>query len=1029
MNRKSIRSKLLFLLSMALTAGMLESFAYAPAAEASTQNTFYASPGGTGSICSIEAPCSLNGARDKVRTVNGNMTGDVVVLLLDGMYTLSSTFQLTESSTEHDSGTNGYNVIYQAAPNAKPVISGGLKLSGWQLHDAAKNVYRSYVGTSLDTRQLYVNGVRAIRARGTEFPAGWTKTASGWTAPDSSMAAWGNQGRIEIVGKTEWKMFRCPVSSVNGTSVTMQNPCWSNSQLSGNPTFDSVAWVENAYELLDEAGEWYLDRSSGYLYYKPRAGESMAVAEAIVPVLEELVTVAGTLDSPIRNIRFSGLTFAYATWLQPNGFDGYVPLQAGNVFVGPQAEISDRTSKSLANVRLRAAQNVRLERNTFEHLGGEALRFEYGARNNEIVGNVFRDVSSTGIHIGDVLKSDATETDARAHNQSNVVRSNYLYRTGVEYADTASIFAGYVKNLTVTHNEVSHVPYSGISVGWGWGQDSYARENEISYNLVHDYMQETRDGGGIYTLSSQPDSTITRNYLYNQNNYYGSLYLDAATRYYSVSHNVVRNTPSWLLVQGGDKPSTDNVVQSNYSDTSAYTTISPNNTVTNNQTALTSWPAGAIEIMNQAGIESAYRDILVIPANVAPFKTATATSEYNLNHVAGKANDGDETTGWSPTGNDASPWLQIDLGAPVSISRIRLVTRQDIDYDVTRRNFEIRASNDPSFGTYAVLGSQGGTALPFQGEWSAKVSGEAVYQYVRAVKTVNEYFYVAELKVEGRSAANPTTGAFASASSVYNSVYGAAMATDGSPGTGWSPAGTDSLPWLQVDSGKPTAVSEIRLVSRQDVDQPMTRQNFEIRASNDPGFGTYVVLGSQAGTPFAHQGTWTARVNDSAAYRYIRVAKTTNEYFFVAELRISGGSLLTGSVGTSATASSNYGAGFEASQAIDGSPATLWSPTGSDARPWLQVDLAQPRKLTQIDVSTRQDSVDWYNTRQNFEIRGSNDPTFATYDVLGGQGVVPFAHQGTWTARVTSEAQYRYVRVAKTANEYFVVSELRVYGN
>lgn len=156
-------------------------------ASAAVQTTLYASPNGNGSACIQSAPCSLTGARDKARTLNGNMTGDILIYLLDGTYTLSSTFQLTESSTVHDSGTNGYNIVYQALPGAKPVLVEGHRLLAGRFL-IAQNIYRAYVGTSIDTRQLYVNGTRAIRAQGVMNPTGWTKTANGYTAPDSSMA-------------------------------------------------------------------------------------------------------------------------------------------------------------------------------------------------------------------------------------------------------------------------------------------------------------------------------------------------------------------------------------------------------------------------------------------------------------------------------------------------------------------------------------------------------------------------------------------------------------------------------------------------------------------------------------------------------------------------------------------------------------------------------------------------------------------------------------------------------------------------
>jgi hypothetical protein len=66
-----------------------------------------------------------------------------------------------------------------------------------------------------------------------------------------------------------------------------------------------------------------------------------------------------------------------------------------------------------------------------------------------------------------------------------------------------------------------------------------------------------------------------------------------------------------------------------------------------------------------------------------------------------------------------------------------------------RRNFEIRASNDPSFATYTVLASQGSAALPFQGVFASGVADAGRYRYVRAAKTADEGFFVTELRILG----------------------------------------------------------------------------------------------------------------------------------------------------------------------------------------------------------------------------------------------------------------------------------------
>jgi len=85
------------------------------------------------------------------------------------------------------------------------------------------------------------------------------------------------------------------------------------------------------YELLDQPGEWYLNRTTGWLHYQPRPGEDMATASVVLPTLETLVQVQGTTDTPVNNIRFQNIIFAYATWLAPNQDSGFAHVQAVGV--------------------------------------------------------------------------------------------------------------------------------------------------------------------------------------------------------------------------------------------------------------------------------------------------------------------------------------------------------------------------------------------------------------------------------------------------------------------------------------------------------------------------------------------------------------------------------------------------------------------------------------------------------------------------------------------------------------------------
>src|SRR5688572_12625862 len=106
---------------------------------AGVQATYYVSPAGSdANPGTFELPfATLEKARDVVRSINSNMTGDILIYLRAGTYQLTSTLTLLSA----DSGTNGFNIIYQAYNCEKPIISGGTSVAGWVLHDASKDIY------------------------------------------------------------------------------------------------------------------------------------------------------------------------------------------------------------------------------------------------------------------------------------------------------------------------------------------------------------------------------------------------------------------------------------------------------------------------------------------------------------------------------------------------------------------------------------------------------------------------------------------------------------------------------------------------------------------------------------------------------------------------------------------------------------------------------------------------------------------------------------------------------------------------
>jgi hypothetical protein len=74
--------------------------------------------------------------------------------------------------TAQDCGLGGHEVICRAAPGERPIISASIQVPGASGSPYQGSIRRAQVG-GVASRQVFVNGVRATRARTSAWPAGF----------------------------------------------------------------------------------------------------------------------------------------------------------------------------------------------------------------------------------------------------------------------------------------------------------------------------------------------------------------------------------------------------------------------------------------------------------------------------------------------------------------------------------------------------------------------------------------------------------------------------------------------------------------------------------------------------------------------------------------------------------------------------------------------------------------------------------------------------------------------------------------
>jgi hypothetical protein len=264
-------------------------------------------------------------------------------------------------------------------------------------------------------------------------------------------------------------------------------------------------------------------------------------------------------------------------------------------------------------------------------------------------------------------------------------------------------------------------------------------------------MRTLEDGGGIYTLGAQMGSSIERNYVHNQGNPYGSIYLDNGTQFYTVTENLVEKTDHWLLCTTYSTDAENNVVTGNYAE---FDNIfvqpdppNPNNTIADNTFVGDDWPPEAVAIAAQSGLEGEYR--AYHPDELARGRPVTTSSDFDPGHTGPLANDGDGRTGWSPKvpPGDNTPWWQVDLGAEQPLAGIEVVFRWELDQPDTRRDLEIVGANQADASDAVVLARLGATPMPHRAIWAVRLDDPPSYRYVRVRKAGEGYMYLGDVRV------------------------------------------------------------------------------------------------------------------------------------------------------------------------------------------------------------------------------------------------------------------------------------------
>lgn len=562
-------------------------------------------------------------ARELRRINDSSLKGGIQIILQGGTYQLDKPLQFRPE----DSGTLESPTTFRAEKDAQVVISGGVKVTGWQQVNG--NIYKAHLDRDSKLRCLFVNGKR-MRLAGTDIPVkgegnwgryhidgsepwalGAGSAVDGVKFSSKDIQAYKNAEDVELIQFNIWtQKILCAreIEQMGDTTVVkLQQPYGAiatSMAWAGAINYEKSFVIRNAYELLDSPGEFYFNRQTQTLYYYSN-GEDMATANVVAPISDGLIHIQGeSINKRVKNIRFEGITFSYDHWnlLDVAGSHGFAGIQSLGLAVKyiPDGNWHpseyNTTDVPRGAIQVENAEGIQFIRNRFEGISSAvAINMVNDVKNSRVEGNYFNDLLGNAISLGypqhykigseeekvvekgtslAIAKQPINKSKLQTYKagveglcENIVVANNFIRNISLDFRQVEAITAFFVANTSIEHNDIEGTPYGAITCGWWWGNSGIPASKVAKNNSVSfnraGNTHQVLDDGGIIYLLGEQPGTKV------EGNYVFNgprcIYPDDGSAYLTIMRNVVNNNSyKWMWLHLWTERCHDIIARDNY---------------------------------------------------------------------------------------------------------------------------------------------------------------------------------------------------------------------------------------------------------------------------------------------------------------------------------------------------------------------------------------------------------------------------------------------------------------------------------